>query len=128
MYEPKPFKIWFEQFDENGNKIGEGVYHKEYISDDRAHKTAEKVYGDRKGIKYKVARLNPFVEHTERKVCSVCAKAHDVEVEPVIEHVISNTISLSCRNPRRSYECYRHVCPECMNKIIKSIEKLKEKK
>lgn len=73
------YKIWYQTFDKNGNKLGSGFYTKEYKRIGYAFRMAEKLFDDYKdrNIKfvYDVSKDNPWI-----KKCEICGREFNTEV------------------------------------------------
>lgn len=76
MYKPI-LKVYFKEFDSDGNEIRRGVDTREYVKYGSAANRGEKLYGDRTRFEYKIAWRDPWVEYIEPTVCTCCGKSYD---------------------------------------------------
>lgn len=126
MYPNNPlYRVWYKEYDENGNEIGEGVSPKEYKTYGHANNYGYKHFGDRKRFKFVVAYRNPFVKYTHTEPCGICGR--DVEMEEThMGYVLrDNQIIIS---KRKDYAKYRHFtcCEDCFNKLMEFVDENKE--
>lgn len=56
----KPWKIWFEKFDEDGKKIGAGVSCEDYQYKQNAVRAAKKRFS-KPNVKWVASRENPYI-------------------------------------------------------------------
>lgn len=119
-------RIWFIEYDDNGNEIGRGVYYKSYAYYGTAKNIAEKLYGDRKKFKYGIGILSPFEKHYKTVKCWVCGKEYQVEMTSH-GYCCNNHFHIhdARENPgRRGYIC-ASCCGDCIDSIKNHIESLK---
>ena len=55
------WKIWLETFNNKGERVGAGVYVKEYEHKSSAIRRAKQLFDDNPNIKWTVSQTNPFV-------------------------------------------------------------------
>jgi hypothetical protein len=134
-YDDRLYKVWYKEYDENGNEIGEGVSTKEYKTYGHANNYAYKHYGDHKRFKYVVAFRNPFKEYTTTEPCGICGcdvvmKEHHYGQKFRNNHITISKIATSAkkveggnRRVYRSFTC----CDDCFNKLMEFIGEDKEK-
>lgn len=131
--EEKLYRIWYEEFDDNGFKIGEGVYYKAYKRKGYALRVARKRYGRTSGYgipsprwRWIISTENPFVG-----ICDVCGKEHPISLacgtyvgngHYFFTNFISARISDRCSGTTEDFCVY--VCPDCMDKIDAYVGKL----
>ena len=130
MEKNQKYRIWFIQYDENGNEIGRGVSVKEYVYYGMAQRAARTMYGGDKRIWYMVAQLDPWTEHYIECFCDICGYKYKKQVDSVFGmargHIVSN-VDQTLKNRRRMRD-YHEVCMECFDKVSKFVDKLKAKK
>jgi hypothetical protein len=126
MLNEMKWRIWFEQYDDSGNLIGSGVYHKGYVYWGTAMNMADKLYGDKPNFDYKVATRNPWVEYTCQVTCGVCGKEYTTEESCDGGYPLTNYIDMRDRSVglRAGHHNYKP-CPTCMALIKGFIENLK---
>lgn len=127
---PEGFRIWFIQYDDDGNEIGRGVYHKSYVYSGTACNKARELYGDRKHFEYRVCVLNPFEDHYTTGKCEICGEEYDVRVHPsgftVPSHVtVYRSKSDIFKNDSCVHDFYYECCDSCTNKVKNYIDSLK---
>lgn len=121
-----PFKIYYIEYDENGQEIGRGVYPKEYKDLGWAYNIARKHYGDRNRFKYSVAQRDPWVEYSRKSVCPICGKTYD-RPESVNGNDRGMYISfrnrgkIACTDPENATLL---TCPECFEKVHNYVDSL----
>ena len=125
MTDPK-FKVYYKEFDSEGNEISSGIDSREYVNYGSAINRARNLYGDRSRFKYEVAWRDPWVEYTVPCICKCCGKTYE---RPVTHMDIdrSNYVSLIDRNKPGKY-FHGYICPDCYEKIKCFINSLKESK
>ena len=144
MFEERPYKIYYIQYDEDGNEIDRGVYHKEYKTFGMACNIARKNYGGHQahrigvdgrplpffeGQKYAwiVNWRDPFVEYHVEAKCDYCGKQYN---RPQNYAGFDRGIHLELCDRAKGY---RHkdnllgtLCPECAEKIKNFVKSLGE--
>ena len=123
--EHRKLKIWYREFDDNGNVIDSGTYHKEYEYYGNALRVAHKVYGTKKHVIYKVAMLDPFAEHFTEDTCDICGKTYNTHLTEngFVRH--DHGIHMHSRGaipPTEFHTRYSQgycTCPDCIIKIEK---------
>ena len=120
--ENKIFKVWTRTFDENGNVVGVGRYHKDYKYILSAQNRARMLC--REGVEAVAGVLNPFETHTKEVECEVCKRHYDMPIDPAYGYENYSSVCLVSRvSPLppeyRNIEKYtfKKICPSCMNKI-----------
>ena len=118
-------KIWYIEYDEDGNEIGRGVYNREYVRYGMARRVAHERYGDRKRYKYRIAPRDPWMNYNAILTCEVCGSEFVVE-ETLHGYSVRNSISIGAGN---TLDNYTHddftACPDCIKKVRKYIDILK---
>lgn len=117
------YKIYYRQFDENKNVIGEGVYHKEYVYPGNALREARQRYGDRSKFEFSIAPRNPFIEYFKDVTCSICGKTHTIE-ESVNGLDFDTSIYISTLECGKRSRSLRNVCSDCYDKVVDFINTL----
>lgn len=125
MNDNKLFKIWYKEYDENGNEIGEGVSVKEYKTFGHAANFGAKHFGDRKRFKYKVAFRNPFKKYTAIEPCGICGCDVEIEEHHFGQKIRDNTVIISVRGDHRDYRNFT-CCEDCLNKLMDLVGEKKE--
>ena len=130
------YKIYFIQYDDDGNEIGRGVFHREYVYMSRALTRAREYYGDRKRYTYVIAKRNPWDEYEGTYECCVCGKEFTAKQDSnglylgsrIYIHEMTNDYVpiLKRRVVGRSYGLDGKVCPECHAEYVKLTERLRE--
>jgi DNA-directed RNA polymerase subunit RPC12/RpoP len=132
------YKIWFRTLDENGEVIGEGVYHKSYVHYGNAYNVATKLYGDKTKFRFYICHRNPWLEYEEPYQCMVCGSKFVAPVtadgDPLVASIytsermwvdnpppVGNTFRSRGRN-------FRHVCPDCFRRVFDLIESIQKEK
>lgn len=130
MDKNQKFKIWFIQYDDDGNEIGRGVSTKEYVNWGTANHVARKRYDDMENIKYVIAQRDPWQEYYKECFCDICGYKYKRPESPVFGTDWGCVISRldRCVNDRIPRHDYRKVCMECFDKIDKFIDDMKGKK
>lgn len=118
------FKVYYKEFDSEGNEIKSGIDDREYINYGSAVNRARKLYGDRSRFKYEVAWRDPWVEYTVPCVCECCGKTYERPVTHM-EYDCSHYVSLIDRAKPREY-FHGYICPDCYEKIKRFINSLTE--
>lgn len=121
MAEPK-LKIYYKEFDSEGNEISSGVDDKEYINYGSAINRARKLYGDRKRFKFEVAWRDPWIEYTVPSTCACCGKNYERPVTHM-GYDRSSYVSLIDRSKPREY-FHGYICQDCYEKIKNFINSL----
>ena len=139
----REYRIYFRQFDENYNLIGEGVSTKSYKRESNAWNAAEKLYRNRNGIVFCVGWRNPFEEYLSEATCPICGKVHMVREHHIGYDESSAIIVRDYDYPRfgegpmgtsddlRRQYCtpshfFHDVCKECMDKVEACIKSIME--
>lgn len=127
----KEYKIWFRQYDENGNLIGEGqTYNRTYKRYGNAVNAAINRYDGVPGIEWVICHRNPFVEYTRDLTCPLCGRVHTVK-ENANGAALTNSVFMhdwgDGPDEKGSYRNTDHIqlrdlCPECTAKIKNFIE------
>lgn len=135
--EHNKFKIWYQQLDENGEVIGTGVYHKEYVVEGTARNMADRLYGGKRDIIYKIAVINPFIKNYTDAVCDICGCIYQMPVDPTYNLpkkenrvTIMSRHAIPTTNQRYWFSKHMSTCDDCIRKIksfIDSIPKVGEK-
>lgn len=118
------FKIYYKEFDSNGDEISSGVDDKEYINYGSAINRAIKLYGDRKRFKFEVAWRDPWIEYTVPSTCKCCGKNYERQVTHM-GYDRSDYVSLSDHSKQHKY-FNGYICPDCYEKIKNFINSLSE--
>ncbi len=122
------FRIWFIEYDEDGNEIGRGVYHKSYAYSGKAYSVARERYGDRKRFKYEIAPRNPWEKYYRDMYCGVCGSMYSAP-ENVHGLEFADRLWLTRYNEigyvDRDISFSGHVCPDCSEKVHAFIESLR---
>lgn len=131
-----PFKIWYKKFDDRGNEVASGVYHKEYKNYGSALNRARLEYGydslhqdgsKATGFIARVCWRDPWVEYSREVECDICKKHYDCP-ENIDGILRPKTIYCSDRMASRRHKEFM-LCPECYDKItnfINGLIKVKE--
>lgn len=125
MYREGPYKVWYKEYDENGNEIGEGVSVKEYETFGHADNFGRKHFGDSKKFKYEVAYRNPFKEYTAIEPCGICGRDIVMKEHHFGTRVRDNHVLITKRKDRtksREFTC----CEDCFNKLLDFVGEKKE--
>ena len=136
MPEEKKWKIWYRQYDENGNQISSGVYCRDYVNYGSAIRAARKAYGDRQDIEYTIAIRYPWKEYTCDAVCEICGSGYSMletnEGYPVYERInicgLYETVPVTpvgVLYPKPNLTKGYMACPECITRVYNFIESLK---
>ena len=123
------YRIWYRQYDANGNIIGEGCYHKEYVTYGHAYNRARTLYGDKEGVIFEVAKRNPWADYTCMHVCDLCGYRFNVK-ENCDGYSFAGSISIGSiygKNKEYPYIGIRSICLECRDKVVTFIDSLKKK-
>ena len=116
------FKVYYKEFDSDGNEIASGIDSREYVNYGSAINRARKLYGDRSRFKYEVAWRDPWVDYTENTVCKCCGKSYE---RPVTHFGYDNSHSLYLSDRRNRRETINwFICPDCYEKIKQFINSL----
>lgn len=118
-----PYRIWFRQFDDNGEMIGEGVYNKSYKCYGHAWNAAKKQYGDMDNISYRIGKQNPWVEHCEKVPCGLCGETFDVLVT---SEGYGHTAHVSLGSYKQDRPIGADICPDCHDSIAGFIQSLRK--
>ena len=115
----KKYKIWYKQFDESGNEIGRGVYHKEYEYLGHASRYAREMYGKRKDIEYVVAWRDPWIDYHKIVHCDICGTVYN---RPVCHEGWDKGDTVMLGNRTGSYSLgdgvHRYlICPGCASRV-----------
>lgn len=121
------YKIWYQTFDKDGNKLGSGFYTKEYKRLGYAWRMAKKLYDDHKdrNIKfiYDVSKTNPWV-----KTCEICGHEYNTEINYYREYFSrfcgNSHVNVSIANREEGYRKYfylNNICPDCAKKIVAAV-------
>ena len=133
------FKIYFIEYDENGNEIRRDVHHgKIYKYQGTAWNAARKLYGDSKRYEFYICERAPWEEYSHEAVCELCGE-HYAMREHMHGYDCGQRVYISdhrhhadfyTRNDSRRYDRPRRsdtydVCPACYEKITNFINGLK---
>lgn len=127
----RTYKIYFEQFDENGQIIGYGVYHKTYKRYGNACRVAHKRYGDETKFKYWVETRNPWTEYVSEVTCTICGAKYTVPESVGGYRLAGQRIFLTQWTPliKPRYKGnfpLGDVCSDCFDAVIATINSLKK--
>lgn len=121
------FRIWFIEYDDDGNEIGRGVYHKSYKYHGTAINVAKKYYGDNKRFKWDVAPSDPFVAHFKESICDICGRTYQEPVSSFNGRGTGGHIWISHERiygkpiiPSERFDA----CEECIMKVSEYIKEL----
>lgn len=121
-----PYRIWFRQFNDDGEIIGEGVYNKSYKQYGTAKNVAKKQYRDMRNVTYIVAKRNPWITYHERIQCKICSKTFEVHVTC---EGYGHTAHVHLQSYKREHPITDNICPDCHDSIagfIQSLRKVEE--
>lgn len=121
MTEPK-LKIYYKEFDSEGNEISSGVDDKEYSNYGSAIRRARKLYGDRKRFKFEVAWRDPWIDYTVPSTCKCCGKNYERPVTHMGRDRSSYVSLIDCRKTCEHFHGY--ICSDCYEKIKNFINSL----
>lgn len=120
------YKIWFIEFDENGNEVTRGVYPKEYKNFGNAERIAREKFGykylDNPKYKWEVCHRDPWVTYSHLATCPICGNSYD-RPENIYGWDRGNNIYLGYGH--RKYNSYKP-CDDCMDAFDKFIEERKK--
>lgn len=119
-----PYKIWYKEFDENGNEIGSGVYPRSYKNVGNAHNIRRKHYGDHSRFKAIVAKRDPWVDYFIETVCDCCGKTYNRRVS-ADGYDQGADFYIKMYDADRVDRDHRYMCDECATKIADFIASLK---
>ena len=125
-YDDQLYKVWYKEYDENGNEIGEGVSTKEYKTFGHAYNYGYKHYGDRKRFKYEVAFRNPFKEYTATEPCGICGRDVVMKETHFGARIHDNYVHIHKRKDRTK-SIHFTCCEDCFNKLMEFVGEDKEK-
>ena len=129
------WKIYYEQLDENGNVIGQGVRLNEYITYANACRAARIYYGDPDKFRYEIAWRCPYKEYVREDPCCICGaivkrpETHEGSIMKGKRIRISEfdrTLPLAERYGQRSGLPIGELCDDCYNAIMKTVNDLKK--
>lgn len=113
----KPYRIWFKEYDEEGNEIGTGVFARSYKNYGNARRKKQEYYGDRKKYKAIVAKRNPFVDYHVEERCDICGGIYQRPVD-ADGHDQGNYLYLKYSDENDGViRIYRYICTDCTNEI-----------
>lgn len=128
----KEYRIWYRQYDENRNLIGEGqTFNRTYKRYGNAVNAARKRYDHVPGIEWIICRRNPFVEYTRNFTCPLCGRIHTVR-ETADGIALTNAVFVNDwgdgPDENRDYATTDHIqlrdlCPECTAELKSFINK-----
>ena len=131
MFRGEPLKIWYKHFDESGNEIGRGVYHKEYKTYGHACNMAKKMYGSKsqtpKTFEWAVCSRDPWINYYKEETCDICGKTFTIPESPNgitrPDHIIARKYNDESRIDWDVSKRYV-TCPDCMSSVINHISSL----
>lgn len=140
-------RIYYVELDEQGNEIGRGVHPKKYLYHGVAHRTAEKLYGDRSRYVYDINFRDPFKVYYEPCQCDACGRTYE-RIESTYGGKCGSYLHIrksfmpATKLDMRSKEYYKKraeeydkirnrksgldICDDCYEKIHNFIDSLKE--
>ena len=133
------FKIYFIEYDKDGNEIRRGVHPgKEYRYMGNAWNAARKYYNDSQRFEIHICERTPWKIHTREVTCDLCGEQYTMK-ESRYGYGCGQSVYLSdyrhhadfyTRNDIRRYNRPRRsdtydICPTCYEKITNFINGLK---
>lgn len=131
-------KIYYIQYDDEGNEIGRGVYHKGYKNLGNALRMGRKLYGpceilsggqfmpklNGQHYRWTVNWRDPWTEYHKESTCGCCGKTYD-RPESASGFDRGWYVNVEDRNDYYS-RLFKSICYECADKILDFVESLKE--
>lgn len=116
------YKIFYIEYDENGNEISRGVDDKTYSSRGWAWNRIEKKYGDKR-FHCHIAKRDPFVNYYNDAVCDICGCSYS-RPEDDLGCDIGATIAINRRYKKVFNEryIYYNVCPKCIDEVLDTVQ------
>ena len=117
------FKIWFIQYDEDGNEIGRGVHAHDYAYRGRAFTNAREYFGDRKKCKYVVAQRDPWKTYSRKVHCDICGRMYDCPEN--VHGALDNQYVHLRKGVGRGMAPLYVSCPDCTQKVADFIDSIR---
>lgn len=120
------YKIYYRQYDEDGNEIGRGAHTKEYKTYGWAAREARLRFGD-KGpyFKYRIGVRDPLERYSSTVTCNICGSQYSIEETysgvALNSYIFIRDRGLKGPEGRNMY----YPCPECIEKVRNYINILK---
>ena len=112
-----PYRIWFKEYDENGNEIGTGVFARSYKNYGNARHKKQEYYGDSKRYKAIVAKRNPFENYYVEDHCDICGGIYQRPVDADGRDQ-GNDLYLKYRDENDGViRIHRYICEDCASEI-----------